>query len=153
MIHLIECCDDASAALYKHVVASETQAVEWVVEWRCDYDADEDAAQGAPEWRKGTARFFSRLSNMLYCEDSADSDKGKKKKKQRLFLFLFFLSPTWNKNTFSIGVVRRESPRARSLGNSLCVCVCVCACVFRKVWSWVSFASVGGERARRARAR
>ncbi|KAK7233507.1 inositol polyphosphate 5-phosphatase [Aureococcus anophagefferens] len=67
-IHLIECCDDASAALYKHVVAAATVPVAWRVEWALDGDDDRPAAGAA-----GTARYYGRLSNVVYVGDGDEA--------------------------------------------------------------------------------
>ncbi|KAH8069520.1 hypothetical protein JL721_5824 [Aureococcus anophagefferens] len=67
-IHLIECCDDASAALYKHVVAAATVPVAWRVEWALDGDDDRPAAAAA-----GTAKYYGRLSNVVYVGDGDEA--------------------------------------------------------------------------------
>lgn len=69
MVHLIECCDGNSAALYKHIIALATREVKWRVSWWVE---SADGASGT--WKSGIAHYFGRLSNMLFiCADGTDS--------------------------------------------------------------------------------
>ncbi|KAJ1454550.1 hypothetical protein M885DRAFT_521834 [Pelagophyceae sp. CCMP2097] len=66
MIHLIECCDGDSKALYKWIVASATIPVHWKIE---------QCGEAEGEWRDGVARWFGQLAHVVYCEAGANFEE------------------------------------------------------------------------------
>lgn len=62
MVHLIECCDGKSLALYKHVTSVTTCEVRWRVSWWIESEENADGGY----WKDGVARLLGRLSNLLY---------------------------------------------------------------------------------------
>ena len=57
-IHLLECCDSKSIALYKQCCREGSIKCKWTVEWCID---------GA--WFSGEALYYGRLANVVYCSD------------------------------------------------------------------------------------
>ena len=57
-IHLLECCDSKSIALYKQCCREGSIKCKWTVEW---------CIEGA--WFAGEALYFGRLANVVYCSD------------------------------------------------------------------------------------
>ena len=57
-IHLLECCDSKSVALYKQCCREGSIKCKWIVEWCID---------GA--WFNGEALYYGRLANVVYCSD------------------------------------------------------------------------------------
>jgi hypothetical protein len=57
-IHLLECCDPHSVALYKQCCREGSIKCKWTVEW---------CIEGA--WFGGEALYYGRLANVVYCSD------------------------------------------------------------------------------------
>jgi hypothetical protein len=70
-IHLIECCDEESAALYKHLVSKATAAINWRVEWW--FEGDGGDAGG--KWFAGTAKYYGRLANVIHVASEPDAEE------------------------------------------------------------------------------
>lgn len=67
MVHLIECCDGRSTALYKYITAAATREVKWRISWWMESD---DSSTGV--WKSGIAHYFGRLSNVVHvCADGS----------------------------------------------------------------------------------
>lgn len=69
MVHLIECCDGKSMALYKHINSVATRDVRWRVSWWMEND---DGKGGC--WKSGVAQYYGRLSNVLHISQDGSSD-------------------------------------------------------------------------------
>jgi len=63
-VHLIECVDGCSDALFNKCVRDSVVKVKWDVEW-----FEEDVDGGAGKWIKSLARFYIRMANQILVED------------------------------------------------------------------------------------
>lgn len=63
-VHLIECVDGKSDALFNKCVRDSVVKVKWDVEW-----FEEDADGGGGKWVKSLARFYIRMANQILVED------------------------------------------------------------------------------------
>ena len=74
-VHLIECVDGVSDALFNKIVRDSIVKVKWDVEWfEEDPNAGENAAKGGDEaangkWVASSARYYIRMANQLLVED------------------------------------------------------------------------------------
>jgi hypothetical protein len=65
-VHLIECVDKKTDALFNKIVRDSVVKVRWEVDW---YEEHESAESGAGRWIMSTARFLVRIANQLLVED------------------------------------------------------------------------------------
>jgi hypothetical protein len=71
-VHLIECVDKTTDALFNKIVRDSVVKVRWEVEW---FEEGEDENQG--RWIKSTARFLVRIANQLLVEDENFGEDSK----------------------------------------------------------------------------
>lgn len=64
-VHLIECVDQKSMALFNKIVRDSVIKIKWDVEW---FEEAEDG-QGEGSWIPSSARYFIRMANQLLVED------------------------------------------------------------------------------------
>jgi hypothetical protein len=68
-LHLIECVDGNSMALFNKIVRDSVIKIKWDVEW---FEEGEDQANdGEGTWVPSSARYFIRIANQLLVEDRA----------------------------------------------------------------------------------
>mmetsp|Transcript_34749 Transcript_34749/g.35444 ORF Transcript_34749/g.35444 Transcript_34749/m.35444 type:complete len:405 (+) Transcript_34749:97-1311(+) len=73
-VHLIECVDKQTDALFNKVVRDSVVKVRWEVEWfeegaGNEVQVDDDAQAARGRWVSSTARYFIRIANQLLVED------------------------------------------------------------------------------------
>ena len=84
-VHLVECVDDYSHALFNKIVRDSVVKVRWEVEWFEEGDEDdegqetngtgEDATKG--QWILTMARYFIRIANQLLVEEVQEDGESK----------------------------------------------------------------------------
>jgi hypothetical protein len=77
-VHLIECVDGKSMALYKKIVRQSVCKIRWDVEW-FEESADDQGMpiEGSGYWLRSLARYYIRIVNQLLVEDRADDQDGR----------------------------------------------------------------------------
>lgn len=65
-VHLIECVDKKTDALFNKIVRDSVVKVRWEVDW---YEEHDGGDSGAGRWITSTARFLVRIANQLLVED------------------------------------------------------------------------------------
>jgi hypothetical protein len=71
-VHLIECADQKSPALFNKIVRDSVMKIKWDVEWYEEYDNQEDRVdpnESAGQWIYSIARYYIRMANQLLVED------------------------------------------------------------------------------------
>ena len=71
-VHLIECADGKSDALFNQIVRDSVIKVKWEVEW---FDEAEDGTTGS--WIRSSARYYIRIANQILVKDDQE-DPGLK---------------------------------------------------------------------------
>ena len=78
-VHMIECVDGVTDALFNKIVRASTVKVKWDVDW-FDEDAPceiqhrtSEAADEAGRWTESCARYYLRIANQLLIEDKDSS--------------------------------------------------------------------------------
>ena len=64
-VHLIECVDKSTDALFNKIVRDSVVKVRWEVDWYEEHEGDGSAGR----WIMSTARFLVRIANQLLVED------------------------------------------------------------------------------------
>jgi hypothetical protein len=64
-VHLIECVDQKSSALFNKIIRDSVIKIKWDVEW---FEEAEDG-QGEGSWIPSSARYYIRMANQLLVED------------------------------------------------------------------------------------
>lgn len=64
-VHLIECVDQKSSALFNKIIRDSVIKIKWDVEW---FEEAEDG-QGEGSWVPSSARYYIRMANQLLVED------------------------------------------------------------------------------------
>ncbi len=69
-VHLIECVDGKSMALFNKIIRESVLKIKWDVEWY-EEEANEygEPIEGAGAWVKSSARYYIRIANQLLVED------------------------------------------------------------------------------------
>lgn len=75
-VHLIECVDGKSDALFNRIVRDSVIKVKWDVEWfEEDNDSNEDLNGGVKgRWIASSARYYIRIANQILVEDTYSGD-------------------------------------------------------------------------------
>jgi hypothetical protein len=81
-VHLVECVDEKTDALFNKIIRDSVIKVRWEVEWFEEgeggdkqVEADADAVTG--KWMLTTARYFIRIANQLLVEDEGFGQDNK----------------------------------------------------------------------------
>lgn len=72
-VHLIECVDKTTDALFNKIVRDSVVKVRWEVEWF----EEGEGAESQGRWIKSTARFLVRIANQLLVEDENFGQESK----------------------------------------------------------------------------
>lgn len=84
-VHLIECVDEKTDALFNKIVRDSIEKVKWDVDWFEEGEGDEllipvaegqDTAEVRGRWIPSIARYYIRLANQVLVEDSLDDRVG-----------------------------------------------------------------------------
>lgn len=70
-VHLIECMDGGSLALFNRIVRDSIIKVKWELEWYEDSEAGGHGHGGGGVWVTSHARYYIRMANQLLVEDQA----------------------------------------------------------------------------------
>lgn len=65
-VHLIECVDGQSMALFNKIVRDSIIKIKWALEWYEEPDGDNNGNSG---WISSFARYYIRMANQLLVED------------------------------------------------------------------------------------
>ena len=71
-VHMIECVDGVTDALFNKIVRMSTVKVKWDVEW-FDEDVPSEASDEAGRWTGSCARYYLRIANQVLIEDKDSS--------------------------------------------------------------------------------
>lgn len=79
-VHLIECVDGKTDALFNKIVRDSFTKVKWEVDWfeedgNGGQSTEADTTKGVGKWSSSMARYYIRIANQLLLED-ADSKGG-----------------------------------------------------------------------------
>jgi hypothetical protein len=76
-IHLIECVDGKTDALFNKIVRDSVLKIKWDLEWFEEDESKEKQVEVTGRWVQSTARYYIRIANQLLVEDKElqeDSD-------------------------------------------------------------------------------
>lgn len=75
-VHLIECVDGKTDALFNKIVRDSVVRVRWEVDWfEEDSSADGTSAEQGGQWLQSYARYYLRIANQVLVEDD-DSEQN-----------------------------------------------------------------------------
>ena len=70
-VHLIECVDKRSMALFRKIIRESVYKIKWDCEWNEEQiDEDGNVIENSSRWLASTARYYIRISNQLLVEDN-----------------------------------------------------------------------------------
>lgn len=76
-VHLVECQDSKTDALFNKIVRDSVIKVKWDIEWFEEFEDDEADPNndgGGGEWVASTARYYLRMINQILVEDSESAE-------------------------------------------------------------------------------
>lgn len=73
-IHLIECVDGKTDALFNKVVRDSVLKIKWDLEWFEEDESKDKQVEATGRWVQSTARYYIRIANQLLVEDKELQD-------------------------------------------------------------------------------
>jgi hypothetical protein len=74
-LHLIECIDGSTDALFNKIVRNSVQKIKWDVEW---YEEEENST-GEGAWTASVARYYIQMTNQILVEDTGQESTSDQK--------------------------------------------------------------------------
>lgn len=88
-VHLIECVDQKSLALFNKIVRDSVLKIKWDVEWYEECCDDErNPVEGEGEWISSVARYYIRIANQLLVEDREYDEHDQEQQASKGFVII-----------------------------------------------------------------